>query len=187
MTNPFLAAELLRRDRSARFALSKDVRREEEEERRLEERRAKDIRKRSRRSSTARSIGRITGGIGGFLIGGPAGAAAGSYVGQRFGKALIESKGRFLTEKKRFDRISPGTYYVAGGERRERQFRADEEDRRRYLNELMLANAATDAITGYRAAKYGGGILDMLLGNTPAQRASDPSRNLEIFQQSTGY
>ena len=161
MTNPFLAAELLRRDRSARFALSKDVRREEEEEERLEERRAKDIRRRSRRSSTARGVGRIAGGIAGFLIGGPAGSAAlgtalGSYAGQRFG--------RFLTEKKRFDRISPGTYYVAGGERRERQFRTDEADRRRYINELMLANAATEAITGYRAAKYGGGILDMLLG-----------------------
>ena len=182
--NPFLSAELLRRDRSAQFALGKDIRIEEEEEERLEEERARQVRRRGRRSSTARGVGRIAGGIAGFLIGGPAGSAAlgtalGSYAGQR--------AGRFLAEGKKFKRISAGTYYVAGGERRERQFRTDETERRRYINELMLAKAATDAITGYRAGKYGSGILDMLLGNTPAQRASDPSRNVEIFRQSAGY
>ena len=179
--NPFLAGELLRRDRSAQFALGVDITREEREEERLEEERVRAVTRRNRRSSTARAVGRIAGGIGGFLLGGPGGSKAGAAAGAAAGSYLGQRTGRFLTEGKKFDRIAPGTYFVAGGERRERQFRADEGERFRYINELMLVNAATDAITGFRAKKYGSGILDMLLGSTPAQRTLDPVRNAAIL------
>lgn len=163
--NPYLAEALLRARRPT-FELGLDIRREEEEEFRLEEERARGLEKRERKFATARGRGRwaggLPGGILGFILGGPAGAAigagAGSYLGQRGAVAVTPGA------MKKFERIGPGQYYVARGREREREFEFGEEERERYMSELMLTGAAWDALSGFRAAKYGPGILDMILG-----------------------
>ncbi len=188
--NPYLAETLLRASRPT-FELGLDIRREEEEEERLWGERARGLETRERKFGEARGRGRwgggLPGGILGFMLGGPAGAAIGaglgSYAGQRIATKYTPGA------MKEFERIGPGKYYVSRGREREREFEFGEEERNRYVKELMLTSAAFDALSGYRAGTYGPGILKMMMGGggTAAQLASAPGRNIEIMRQSLGY
>ena len=169
-TNPFLAETLLRAQRST-FGLGVDIRREEEEERRLILERARGVEERKRSFEGARGAGRIVGGVGGgilgFLLGGPggakigaaAGAGIGSFAGQKIGVGLSPGANR------KFDRIGPGVYYVARGRERQKQFDYGETDREHYINELILASAVRDASRAYKIAS-GSSLLNNIL-NSP--------------------
>lgn len=172
-TNPYLAAALFRA-KDPTIELRKDIWLEEAEERRLEEERRRGIETRERKFGTARGRGRVGGGLLGLLIGtalAPAtggasllipalAAGAGSYLGQKGAVAVTPGA------MKKFERIGPGKYYIARGREREREFRFGEKERERYISELMMTSAAWDALSGYGAAKYGGGILRQILGET---------------------
>ncbi len=166
----FYRAEALFRGgaRGPTFGLGQLIQREEEEEYRLEQERARGIETRERKRGVARGRGRwgggLPGGILGFMLGGPVGAAIGaglgSYAGQRVATETRISPGAM----KKFERIGPGRYYVGRGEEREREFEWGETERGRYMQEQILTSSLMDALTGYQGAKYGGGILDMILG-----------------------
>ena len=186
--NPYIAGEIFRASREPFIGLRGDIRREEEEEFRLEQERLRGVgtkeRRREQKRGQGRWLGGVPGGILGFILGGPPGAAIGAGIGSRVGQeAMVRTSPQAM---RKFERIGPGKYYVSRGREREKQFEYGQQEQDRYFKELMLTSAAMDAISGYTGAKYGGGILDMILGGTPAQRASDPARNLGIFQQSMG-
>ncbi len=166
MPNPFIAEALLRASRPT-FGLRVDITREQQEEEKLYRERQRGREARSRKYESASGKGRVIGGLLGFLVGGPIGAGIGSAAGQAV--ATKFTPGTKLPEK--FKRIGPGRYFVDIGEERQKQFEFEESERSRYLNEQILTRAATDAISGYRAEKYGGGILDMVLG-----RKAEPFR-----------
>ncbi len=198
MSNPFLAEALLRASRPT-FGLRVDITKEQQEEEKLYRERERARERRTRKYESASGKGRVVGGVVGgvaggllgFLIAGPGGvkwgASTGAGLGSAAGQAVATkfTPGTKLPEK--FKRIGPGRYFVDIGEERQKQFEFEEDERSRYLTEQILTRAATDAISGYQAGKYGGGILDMILGSTPAQRASDPARNVDIMKESMGY
>ncbi len=170
----FFRAEALFRAGRPTAMLRRDISREEEEEYRLGQERARGIETRERKRGVARGRGRVGGGILGYLIGAalapvtgglslaiPALAAGlGSYAGQRVATETGISPGAMKT----FERIGPGRYYVGRGEEREREFEWGETERGRYMQEQILSSALMDALTGYQAGTYGPGILDRILG-----------------------
>ena len=98
-TNPFLAAELLDRDRRAQLALSGDIKKEGVKEEQLEDKRDRDSRRRDRRSALARGVVRMAGGVGGFLLGGGlAGASVGATLGASAGSVVGHDAGRLLRD-----------------------------------------------------------------------------------------
>ena len=110
----------------------------------------------------------------GFLLGGlagPAGAIAGATAGAAFGSrvvsgAMVKTSPQAM---KKFERISEGVYYVAKGRELERQSKFNWREQDRYIQELMLANAATDAMSAFRlasGAEGAGSLLDMIMGGT---------------------
>ncbi len=165
MSDFYLAEALLRAQRPT-FELGLDISREEEEEFRLEQERRRGIETRERKRGVATGRGRfaggIPGGILGFMLGGPVGAAVGAGLGSFAGQkgAVAISPGAM----KKFERIGPGRYYVARGREREEEFEFGETERGRIMQEQILTSSVLDAISGGLQAKYGGGILDMLLG-----------------------
>ena len=189
MSDFYLAEALLRAQRPT-FELGLDISREEEEEFRLEQERRRGIETRERKRGVATGRGRFAGGVGGgaagakiggilgFMLGGPAGAALGANLGAAAGAGLgsyagqrIATEGQILPGRKispgamkKFERIGPGRYYVARGREREEEFEFGETERGRILQEQILTSSVIDAISGGLQAKYGGGILDMLLG-----------------------
>lgn len=165
--NPYIAAALFRA-RDPTQELRRDIWLEEAEERRLELERARGMETRERKRGVARGRGRwaggLPGGILGFMLGNPVGAAIGASLGSYAGQRIATETGISPGAMKTFERIGPGKYYISRGEERERQFEWGESERERYLSEQILASAAMDALTGGLQAKYGGGILDMILG-----------------------
>ena len=188
MSDFFRAAALLGASRPS-FGLGLDISREEQEEFRLEQERRRGIEKRDRRREVALGRGSTVGGtIGGLLgsllgpIGTAAGAGIGSFIGQRIatGTDLI-SGGKIARTispgaMKEVKRISPGRYFVGRGREREEEFDFGEPERNRLLQEQILTTSLIDAITGYRAAKFGPGILDQILGRGGGEviRGIDP-------------
>lgn len=192
MPNPFIAEALLRARRPT-FELGVDVTREQEEEEKLyqEQQRARERRSRKYESASGKGrwVGAAAGGLLGFLVGGPLGAAkgakigltvgagVGSYLGQKIATDPRISPGVKLPEK--FKRISAGRYYVDIGEEQQKQFEFEETERTRYLNEQILTRAAMDAMTAYGVTKYGGGILDMILGRGTGGGVTFPGGSIE--------
>ncbi|KKM79921.1 hypothetical protein LCGC14_1345070 [marine sediment metagenome] len=164
----FYRAEALFRAGRPTAMLRRDISREEEEEYRLEQERARGIETRERKRGVARGRGRwaggLPGGILGFMLGGPVGAAIGAGLGSYAGQRVATETGISPGAMKKFRRIAPGRYYVGRGEEREREFEWGETERGRYMQEQILSSALMDALTGYQAGTYGPGILDRILG-----------------------
>lgn len=166
-SNPFLAESLLRA-RQPSFGLGVEVAREERAESAATAARSRGVAKRGRARATARGRGRTAGGLLALLLAGATGGAsipvtaalagAGSFIGQKAAIALSPDA------RKKFKRVGPGKFFVDPGIERERSFQFGESERDRLLREDILAGSLTDAITGGLKAKYGDGILDMLLG-----------------------